>query len=292
MSGYFSAIMSDAWSEGGGIGGGSGGGGGGGGGESCGGPGAGAAPLQALEFDVHCGPAPAAAGDAGGGEGGLGAGAEGGYGGDGGDPADAYAAGPAGAGSGVTPEAVSDMLRFLYGLPVHLSHDAAQGGGGGGCGGGTRVGARVGALLATASYFDVPALMQLVSDFVFAGLSVDNCVAYLNCVHGREFGDPGKLIEDASFAFLFRNFADIAPAQLERLPLAHQKRALLANELFVACEFQRYRLALALKRGGRARIEAAARAAARRAAADSRRRIALVAPQRDCRRPLHVAAGS
>ena len=31
-------------------------------------------------------------------------------------------------------------------------------------------------------------------------------------------------------------------------------RALLAGELFVACEFQRYRLALALKRGGRARI--------------------------------------
>ena len=153
--------------------------------------------------------------------------------------------------AGVTPLAFGEMLRFLYGLPSHVlvPGDADSH-------------LHVPSLLATASYFDVPALLQSVSDHVFATLGPGNAVSFLSAVHNKEFGDPGRLIEDASFAYLFRNATDVGETRLQLLPLAHQQRLLLAGELYVASEFQRYRIALALKRSGRARIEREAAVAA------------------------------
>ena len=137
---------------------------------------------------------------------------------------------------GITPESFSEMIRFLYGLTPVVTHETAH------------------SLLSTASFFDVPGLMQVISDFIFGGLTDDNCSSHLAFVHNKEFGDAGKLIEDASFAYLFRNAVDIGEARLVSLPLVHQKRLLLASELFVPSEYVRYQLAVGLLRQSRSRI--------------------------------------
>ena len=94
----------------------------------------------------------------------------------------------------------------------------------------------------------------LVSDYVFGNLASDNVVESLLAVHGLDFGEPGKLIEDASFAFLFRNAVDIGGAALARLPLQHHKKLLLSLDLYTLNEFQRYKLALSMKLGARAAL--------------------------------------
>jgi hypothetical protein len=137
---------------------------------------------------------------------------------------------------GITPESFGEMIRFLYGLTPHVTHETAH------------------SLLSTASFFDVPGLMQVISDYIFSGLTDDNCSLHLAFVHNKEFGDAGKLIEDASFAYLFRNAVDIGESRLLELPLVHQKRMLLANELFVPSEFVRYQLVVGLLRQSRLRI--------------------------------------
>lgn len=62
-----------------------------------------------------------------------------------------------------------------------------------------------------------------------------------------------QLIEDASFAYLYRNAMDIG-APLYRLPHCHQKKILTATELFSASEYHRYKLAVTVKRAARGRI--------------------------------------
>jgi hypothetical protein len=120
------------------------------------------------------------------------------------------------------------VCSFLYGKAPQITHENVQ------------------QLMVCGSYFDVPSLCSVVADFVFSHLTVDNVIKYTRMVYNREYGEPGKLIEDASIAFIHRNAIDIGAA-LHALPLVHQRRILLAPELFTLTEFQRYKLAVQMK---------------------------------------------
>ena len=133
----------------------------------------------------------------------------------------------------ITVQAFEDILRYLYGFRPRIDNTNAK------------------ALLVTASYFDIPPLMSEVADYIFANLSIDNVIDYLLLVYEREYGEPGKLIEDASLAYLYRNAIDINPLQLRYLPLSYQKKLLLANELYTPSEYIRYKLALTIKQAVR-----------------------------------------
>lgn len=136
----------------------------------------------------------------------------------------------------ITVTAFEDILRFLYGFQPRIDNHNAK------------------SLLVTASYFDVPLLMSQVADFIFANLSIDNVIEYLLLVYDKEYGEPGKLIEDASLAYLYRNAIDINPLRLRSLPLAYQKKLLLANELYTPSEYARYKLAITIKQAVRTLI--------------------------------------
>lgn len=165
-------------------------------------------------------------------------------------PAAAVAATPrstgiraAGVGGGITADAVEAVIRYLYGLPVTVTQHSAR------------------ALLVTSTFFDVTPLAGQVSDYVFSTLSTSNVVDYMLMVTGRDYGDAGKLVEDASLAFLYRNAVDVG-ANLARLPLPLLKKLLTATELYTANEFQRYKLVHLLKRQCIANLQAEIRAAA------------------------------
>jgi len=224
MSGFFSALLSESWNETQSLSSQQRGGGGGGGDRDVSGfPSTSSSPpnqndrpgyIEPLEFTIECEQQQWRLFKKGNGEGGRYDHSKG----------------------GITPESFSEMIRFLYGLTPIITHENAH------------------SLLSTASFFDVPGLMQVISDFIFGGLTDENCSLHLAFVHNKEFGDAGKLIEDASFAYLFRNAVDIGEARLVSLPLVHQKRLLLASELFVPSEYVRYQLAIGLLRQSRSRI--------------------------------------
>lgn len=136
----------------------------------------------------------------------------------------------------VTPDSVEACVKALYGIAPTLSQ------------------AQLGPLLETAGYLDVPTIPSLVADFVFQNLNVANVVDCAKLTHDREFGEPGTLISDASFAFLARNAPEVGPGRLAELPLALQVRLFTAPETFCRSEYERYRLAVATKVRARAML--------------------------------------
>ena len=58
----------------------------------------------------------------------------------------------------ITVQGMEAAIKFLYGVPPCLSHDTVQ------------------PLLRIGSFFDIPALCGLASDFVFSNLAASNVV--------------------------------------------------------------------------------------------------------------------
>ena len=134
-------------------------------------------------------------------------------------------------------DTVRELVGYLYGKVPDICDD------------------NVVPLLDAASFFGVPRLAPVVAAYVFAHLTPTNVVPFLNLVHDVEYGDAGKLIEDAALAFLYRNALEVGIG-LADLPLVLQARILIAEELFVPTEWDRYKLAVGVKRAALRRAAA------------------------------------
>jgi BTB/POZ domain len=129
----------------------------------------------------------------------------------------------------IQSDCMYQVVRFLYGIIPEINDVNAR------------------SLLEASAYFDIPTLGICVSDAIFNSINNHNVVTYCLCVANQELGEAGKLIEDACLAYIYRNAVDIGE-QLAKLPLSHHRRILTAGELYCTDEFQRYQLAVLMKR--------------------------------------------
>lgn len=135
------------------------------------------------------------------------------------------------------PSIIRALVEHLYGAEAPVDGDNAPG------------------LLFASSFFDVPSLTQKVADFVFGHLSKDNAVRFALLTEGVELGEAGKLISDASHAFILRLSDSIDPADLASLPLSRQQTMLTSSDLYIASEFDRFTLAINIRRRVLQRIQ-------------------------------------
>jgi hypothetical protein len=123
-----------------------------------------------------------------------------------------------------TGAAIHMLVDYLYGVPLLCTVPSVK------------------PLLVVSSFFDVPNLANDVSDYVYSNLSVKTAVYFLSLVWSQDYGEPGRLIEDASLAFVYRNSeavtAEGGPLAFHELPLALQKRILTAPELYAKNEYE------------------------------------------------------
>lgn len=95
-------------------------------------------------------------------------------------------------GTAIEAAAFEDLVDFLYGvLPRSLSSDDVK------------------PLLAVGTYFDVPQLCSLVSEFAIETMSFSTCALY-SSLKQVELGEFGQRLADASVSFLLRNAVDNA----------------------------------------------------------------------------------
>lgn len=139
----------------------------------------------------------------------------------------------------VSSESFLMLVDFLYGVPPdHLTNELVK------------------PLLAIGSYFGVPQLCEMVSDYAFANMDRHSCALFVDLDTATDYGQAGKNIADAAIAYLQRNALDIGEKLCE-LELKLQVELLTSDLLYIQSEFHRYQLALRVKRAGAAMIASA-----------------------------------